>query len=618
MPQVNSTELIVKYRSALTKIISVNPKNPRKAIKELELIAKCFTLSNPDANEENSIQKKILASNLLKSLRLFVDSNIVNLQEKKNNSTELFQLIIVFDNIVSLLHNHVNWLMNYLSDKYLKTQLLKVKEIFNLSIIFNKVDVIKEITALLDIYVSNKVIAQELVFKFIDYTIDYRLVEGTQFIESINTVSINCFRSIFDNKVDSDLTNIIPSWKRILDLNKHISRYYMELTRYKTLRFLTSHPECFIRSLSHYKLSPVDLVALNKIISTSNQRNQLLDVFIESRQINITNTNFGKLLNQIHLVDPLSLDFEIEHHWCDLEYLLTPLRNSFKESNKNEVPLYLTMLKEMNIQFKTNYRQLRNYNGITLLQKPPKLQWIQSISSVILNYLNHPEDFLNNYYKPSLFRRVLLLNSEFSTLYYQESCLEFQFLKLLNSRISHKLQNINSLITAVQSGSSLPSEFQHAKIDHFNLLLNHDFFDWPNSINLEHAPCWPSSEFEAYWDCIVSQQKEFGKQLQGLFNFHILEICTPISLSNNRKLRIVTDLRISSILYLFNDHEYLTVEEVVNLLQIKDTKKEVLVRNSLQKLVSKRIFLLKNEKYHFNSTYKADKKTDTIGILRCF
>lgn len=250
---------------------------------------------------------------------------------------------------------------------------------------------------------------------------------------------------------------------------------------------------------------------------------------------------------------------------------------------------------------------------------------IYAIISLLRYYLPEKRKFFRIYYLPSIFKRILYYGAKFAQLYFMEGCLErlvIESLQILEPSLVHAINNlIKSSIESLKNVTVTSDDKTSSGV----IILSYKEFKSLSEVNKDfNEPFWPNQSIANSWPDFANKQLKRGQILQDAFAFHLFEIELPIIIDTTRNthLKLVSNMCTTSILYLYNEVDSLSLTSIQEKLAVLPTSKrnEILLYN-LNRLTKLKLLLLKeNEKgqkfYAFNFKYKRDgQKTSLIRLI---
>ncbi|CAI4278292.1 BAF_collapsed_G0004530.mRNA.1.CDS.1 [Saccharomyces cerevisiae] len=250
---------------------------------------------------------------------------------------------------------------------------------------------------------------------------------------------------------------------------------------------------------------------------------------------------------------------------------------------------------------------------------------IYAIISLLRYYLPEKRKFFRIYYLPSIFKRILYYGAKFAQLYFMEGCLErlvIESLQILEPSLVHAINNlIKSSIESLKNVTVTSDDKTSSGV----IILSYKEFKSLSEVNKDfNEPFWPNQSIANSWPDFANKQLKRGQILQDAFAFHLFEIELPIIIDTTRNthLKLVSNMCTTSILYLYNEVDSLSLTSIQEKLAVLPTSKrnEILLYN-LNRLTKLKLLLLKeNEKgqkfYAFNFNYKRDgQKTSLIRLI---
>ncbi|CAI4056002.1 hypothetical protein SKDZ_02G3660 [Saccharomyces kudriavzevii ZP591] len=250
---------------------------------------------------------------------------------------------------------------------------------------------------------------------------------------------------------------------------------------------------------------------------------------------------------------------------------------------------------------------------------------IYAVVSLLRYYLPENTKFFQVYYLPSIFKRILYYGTKFPHLYTMENCLERQVLESLTALEPSLAHAINNLVRFSMESLKNVSLISVQKTSSSVILLPRKEFKSLCEVNRSlNEPFWPNRWFANSWPDLANKQLEAGQILHDAFAFHLFEIELPIIIANtsNTHLKLVSNMCTTSILYLYNEADSLTLTTIQEKLAVLPaSKRSEILLNNLSRLTKMRLLLLKEGKdgqkvYTFNFNYKnTGQSTSTIRVI---
>ena len=250
---------------------------------------------------------------------------------------------------------------------------------------------------------------------------------------------------------------------------------------------------------------------------------------------------------------------------------------------------------------------------------------VYAILSLLRYYLPEKRKFFRIYYLPSIFKRILYYGTKFAQLYFKEGCLErlvIEYLKILEPSLAHAVDNlIKSSIESLKNVTLTSDDETSSGV----ILLPQKEFSSLSEVNKGfNEPFWPNQSFANSWPDLANKQLKTGQVLQDAFAFHLFEIELPIVINNTKgtHLKLVSNMCTTSILYLYNEADSLSLITIQEKLAVLPTgKRNEILLNNLNRLTKLKLLLLKeNEEgqkfYTFNFKYKnTGQKSSVIRLI---
>ena len=119
-------------------------------------------------------------------------------------------------------------------------------------------------------------------------------------------------------------------------------------------------------------------------------------------------------------------------------------------------------------------------------------------------------------------------------------------------------------------------------------------------------------------------QLDAGQTLQDAFAFHLFEIELPIIVDNkkNMHLKLISNMCTTSILYLYNESDSLSLLTIQKKLAVlPSSKRNEILLNNLNRLIKRKLLLTRKDiegqkVYSFNYNYKStDENTAILRLI---
>lgn len=131
------------------------------------------------------------------------------------------------------------------------------------------------------------------------------------------------------------------------------------------------------------------------------------------------------------------------------------------------------------------------------------------------------------------------------------------------------------------------------------------------------TPCWPTKDYSRFWNQQCENAKKSKKVLNLSLNMQVFVIESDIKLKSGKNLDLVCTMNTASILYLYNDNQELTMNEIVDELGKVNEDVDVFVtQKSAQVLVKHKLLKVKNKKFVLNEKFRPPERSQKTGYLR--
>lgn len=250
---------------------------------------------------------------------------------------------------------------------------------------------------------------------------------------------------------------------------------------------------------------------------------------------------------------------------------------------------------------------------------------IYAIVSLLRYYLPESRKFFQTYYLPSLFKRILYYNTKFPNLYLMKNCLERSIIESLTMLDPSLVHTINNLVqSSIESLQNVTLTTDNKTPSSVILLPQKDFKSLCEVNKGFNEPFWPNDSYANSWPDLANKHMERGQILHDTFAFHIFEIELPIIVdgTKNTHLKLVSNMCTASILFLYNETDYLpfaTIQEKLGVLP--SSKRNEILLNNLNRLVKLKLLLVTEDKegqkvYTFNLNYEnTGQNTSRIRLI---
>lgn len=272
----------------------------------------------------------------------------------------------------------------------------------------------------------------------------------------------------------------------------------------------------------------------------------------------------------------------------------------------------IKMKNESNINLAPSSRAQHNF----FASENDMLYW-KNLFHRIAELLSDPKIFTERILMPKLVRQIafdtLVDRMPFSKKYPAENlfleviCEIEPHCRHFTNLISRAVDNANIFNHCTETMLFLPLVFPESSRESLSI-----------SNMRNDVPCWPSMELANFWQEKVVQKQNEGKTLKPCFSMHTFLIETPISMHDGRKLNLVCNMYVASIICLFNDTSELSVNEIVDTLKTWNYDLDInRLTLTLKRMVQQQILIvLPNKKFSINYKPLLSKRQQKLGYIK--
>lgn len=314
--------------------------------------------------------------------------------------------------------------------------------------------------------------------------------------------------------------------------------------------------------------------------------------------------NFDLLLKKVSLVD----NFRWES-FPDRKRFRREFEKGFYDLND----LHVQLLGYLSDRFHGNYDVIRR----NPLQKisVSEVEWVDAVSTFLICYLPSLVQFMNLVLRNVLLAQLIVLGPRFQSFYKHEGCLERQIFDNICESFSGRLLEHRGTINWI---ANLPVESKTTDSDGpiFEKLFLKSQIAEKFNLSREQEPIWPNKHFKNSWDKQVEEYSTREQKLHGCFSEHLIVMKLPLPAAKTKRITLLTNLSIASILNLFNDAPKLKIEEIRLNLAI-GISKEPILQDSLKKLLNFGLIVFTTDQFYiFNYNFKNTSSSKHFLKLR--